>query len=240
MKKQIIIIGGGIVGACIAYELSTIAPFQITVLETRSSLGLGCSMAALGICMGIISHKTKGRNWKLREKSLHRYDTLIAELNAEANQTLEDKDLDFSPIPFNDRGIIQLCGLEDDLTGWHRLIQKRSSQGYSLDCWSKDQISQVFPTLNLTHIQAAIYSPQDRQVDPYLLIEALKRSAQKRGVCFRFNTTVKQVVSENINGQSRVTGVVIERNSFTEEPSLETIAVDGVIVASGLGTNGIA
>jgi glycine/D-amino acid oxidase-like deaminating enzyme len=239
MKKQIIIIGGGIVGACIAYELSTIAPFQVTVLETRSSPGLGCSMAALGICMGIISHKTKGRNWKLREKSLHRYDTLIAELNAEANQTLEDKDLDFSPIPFNDRGIIQLCGLEDDLTGWHRLIQKRSSQGYPLDCWSKDQISQVFPTLNLTNIQAAIYSPQDRQVDPYLLIEALKRSAQKRGVCFRFNTTVKQVVSENINGQSRVTGVVIERNSFTEEPTLETIAVDGVIVASGLGTNGI-
>ena len=214
MKKEIIIIGGGIVGACIAYELSTIASFQITVLEARSSLGLGCSVAALGICMGIISHKTKGRNWKLREQSLGRYDTLIAELNADLNLNLEDNNVDFAPIPFNDRGIVQLCGIDEDLTGWHRLIQKRSSQGYPLDCWSKAQISQVFPTLNLTHIQAAIYSPQDRQVDPLLLVEALKRS-----------------------------GVVIERHSSTEEfilePILETIAADGVIVSSGLGTNGI-
>ena len=247
MKKEIIIIGGGIVGACIAYELSTIASFQITVLEARSSLGLGCSVAALGICMGIISHKTKGRNWKLREQSLGRYDTLIAELNADLNLNLEDNNVDFAPIPFNDRGIVQLCGIDEDLTGWHRLIQKRSSQGYPLDCWSKAQISQVFPTLNLTHIQAAIYSPQDRQVDPLLLVEALKRSAQKRGVCFRFNTTVKQVLREKKEAgseeKSTVTGVVIERHSSTEEfilePILETIAADGVIVSSGLGTNGI-
>jgi len=247
MKKEIIIIGGGIVGACIAYELSTIASFHITVLEARSSMGIGCSRAALGICMGVISHKTKGKNWKLREQSLGRYDTLIAELNADLNLNLEDNNVDFAPIPFNDRGVVQLCGIEEDLTGWHRLIQKRSSQGYRLDYWSKSEISQVFPTLNLNPIQAAIYSPQDRQVDPLLLVEALKRSAQKRGVCFRFNTTVKQVLREKKEAgsaeKSTVTGVVIERHSSTEEPILEpileTIAADGVIVSSGLGTNGI-
>jgi glycine/D-amino acid oxidase-like deaminating enzyme len=76
---KITVIGCGVVGACIAYELSTLKNVEITVIEGRSQPGMGCSSAALGVCMGVISHKIQGRSWQLRAESLRRYDTLLEE-----------------------------------------------------------------------------------------------------------------------------------------------------------------
>ena len=38
--------------------------------------------------MGIISHKTKGRAWKLRKESLKRYETLLPELESLTGLTI--------------------------------------------------------------------------------------------------------------------------------------------------------
>ena len=72
---QVVIIGCGVVGAAIAYELSQNSQYSITVLE-KNVPAHGATGAALGIAMGVISHKVKGRNWRLREASLKRYASL--------------------------------------------------------------------------------------------------------------------------------------------------------------------
>ncbi|NJL45328.1 MAG: hypothetical protein HC922_05420, partial [Leptolyngbyaceae cyanobacterium SM2_3_12] len=46
----------------------------------------GSTGAALGVAMAVISHKVKGRNWRLRQQSLQRYQTLIPELEASTGQ----------------------------------------------------------------------------------------------------------------------------------------------------------
>ena len=69
--SKIVIIGCGIVGAAIAYELSLITGLDITVID-KNTPASGATGAALGEVMGVISQKQKGRAWRLRRTSLQR------------------------------------------------------------------------------------------------------------------------------------------------------------------------
>ena len=73
------IVGCGVIGATIAYELSQSPDRAITVLD-RNLPASGSTGAALGVAMAVMSQKAKGRNWRLREHSLGRYATLLTEL----------------------------------------------------------------------------------------------------------------------------------------------------------------
>jgi len=76
---NVVIIGCGVVGAAIAYQLSQIKGLNITVFE-KNQPAQGSTAAALGVLMGVIRHKTKGKEWKIRKESIKRYQTIIKEL----------------------------------------------------------------------------------------------------------------------------------------------------------------
>jgi len=63
---RIIIVGSGIIGKSNAFELSKYG-FDITLVDPNEMLN--SSNAALGILMGKIYQKRKGRSWMLRQKS---------------------------------------------------------------------------------------------------------------------------------------------------------------------------
>ena len=67
-KIRIIIIGSGIIGKFIALELSNYYGFDITLIDKDEKNN--SSNAALGILMGKIYQKRKGRSWELRQRSL--------------------------------------------------------------------------------------------------------------------------------------------------------------------------
>lgn len=167
---QVAIIGCGVVGAAIAYELSQVPGLQIAVLD-RQFPAQAATKAALGVLMGVISHKTKGRAWQLRQASMQRYETLISELEALTGQR----------IPFNRQGILMLCG-EEERGSWEKLVAKRASQGLTLEIWDEAKVKSYCPQINCESINFAIYSPQDRQVDPVSLTLALVEGAKRNGV----------------------------------------------------------
>lgn len=101
--NQVVIIGCGLVGAAIAYELSAIADLKITVLD-RQLPAQGSTGAALGVLMGAISQKKKGRAWALREHSLRTYETWVPELEQMTGQS----------IPFNRDGLVCLTFDDED------------------------------------------------------------------------------------------------------------------------------
>ncbi|MEG3895356.1 MULTISPECIES: FAD-dependent oxidoreductase [unclassified Microcoleus] len=199
---RVAIIGCGIIGASIAFELSQFPELKVTVFDKQPP-AQGSTGAALGVLMGVISHKTKGRNWQLRETSLQRYETLIPELEAVTGRK----------IPFNKQGILMLCSEGEDLSKWEKLIATRRSQGWQLELWDVERVRDRCPHLYLNDkIIAAIYSPQDRQVDPTALTLALVDAAERNGAIFKF-------------------GVAVEAAAIAA--SLE---FDRLIVAAGLGS----
>jgi glycine oxidase len=215
---HVAVIGCGIVGAAIAYELSQVSGLTITVLD-RYPPAQGSTGAALGVLMGAISKKVKGRAWQLRQTSMQRYETLIPELEEITGQQ----------IPFNRRGIIKLCFAEDDLASWQKLVQTRQSQGWRLEIWDTAQVQSYCPHLHNTQIVGAIYSPQDRQVEPCALTNALVAAADRNGVTFKFGVTVEGVrVTTSDDSADRVCTQI-----HTDSATLE---VDWLVVAAGLGS----
>ncbi len=210
-KPHIAVIGCGVVGAAIAYELSRLSSVQITVFDAQHPAQASTG-AALGVLMGAISHKTKGRAWRMRETSLKRYETLIPELTDQTQQ----------PILYNRQGIVMLLSEGTDLANWDALITKRQTQGWVLECWSRDVLSDRCPHVEDDTLVAAIYSPGDRQLDPTALTLALVEAAQQRGVAFQFETPVTQVDFTTDAAQTLHT------------PN-DRLTVDGVVLAAGLG-----
>jgi glycine oxidase len=214
MPITINIIGCGIIGATIAYELSCLDKFKIAVYDAQQPAQASTG-AALGVLMGIISQKVKGRAWHLREISIRRYYDLIPEL--ERTTGLK--------IPHNRQGIVKLLPPTADLTRWQQLVTTRTQQQWQLELWDKEQISAQLPQVNLQCVGAAVYSPQDLQVDPVALTNALVAAAKLNGVKFHFD---RQIDSISANSQLSCELLTTDRQTLTS---------DWVIVTAGLGAS---
>jgi glycine/D-amino acid oxidase-like deaminating enzyme len=175
--------------------------------------------------MGIISHKIKGKAWQMRQASIQRYETLIPELEA----------LTGHQIPFNRQGILMLCLANEDLAAWEKLVEIRASQGWQLEIWDAAKVKSKCPQLNCDRLHAAVYSPQDRQIDPVSLTLALVNAAKRNGVTFHFDVTAEAYDLSTISdGQQWVRQ--IKTKSVGDERSLLLQDVDWLVVSAGLGS----
>ncbi|BAW95619.1 FAD dependent oxidoreductase, putative [[Synechococcus] sp. NIES-970] len=211
MTERVVILGAGVVGAAIAYELSRLKKFEITILDTGSPAE-GSTGAALGVLMGIISRKTKGRAWTLRRRSMERFPQLLAELAA-AGQ----------PVPHNPHGILKLIREPEELEKGDRLREIRQASGWELAVWDQGTIQQQCPQVQAENIAGGIFSPQDFQVQPVPLTKALLAVAQQNGV--RCQSGIAQPMLQ-CQGQ-RCQQVVTEQAAYP---------CDWLIVSAGLGS----
>jgi glycine/D-amino acid oxidase-like deaminating enzyme len=210
---HLVIIGAGIIGATIAYELSKQSNLKITLIDENLPAS-GATQAALGVMMGVISHKTKGKLWKLRQISLERYETLIPEL----------EQITGINIPYNTQGIVSLILRQEEIINWEKLAQTRSKQGFQLEIWSREELKKHCPYIVNEEIVGAVYSPRDRQVNPTILTQTLVEAATQNGIITKFATKVLE-----LNYQDNI--------CYQIKTYPEIIPVDWVIICAGLGTN---
>ncbi|HEY9643169.1 MAG TPA: FAD-dependent oxidoreductase [Coleofasciculaceae cyanobacterium] len=219
--KQVAIIGCGVVGATIAYELSQLPGLKIQVFD-RQPPAQAASGAALGVLMGIISQKTKGRAWAMRQASLQRYATLIPELEAATGLH----------IPYNRQGIVRLCFAGEELANWQALQETRHAQGWQLEIWDGDQLQAHCPQVINSRVTGAIYSPQDAQVDPTALTLALVAAAQNQGVTFYFDA---EVSGFQVSSDAECPQICQAVHTLHH-----AVAVDWVVIAAGLGSTALS
>jgi glycine oxidase len=221
------IIGCGVVGAAIAYQLSTVPGLEVQLYDGRSPHQLEATGAALGVLMAAITTRLKGRHLKLRLESLALYEQWLPSLMA---QTQID-------IPYNRHGILQLVFDAAELERWHKVQVARETQGFRLERWTSQQLAEQFPELATAYscttgqqLVGAIYSPQDRQINPTILTQALIQGASQNGAQIHFESPVAQFkIQANSDGQ-RVTHLCTEK---------ETVGVDWLVVAAGLGATAL-
>ncbi len=218
------IIGGGVVGAAIAHRLSTRPNLEVQVFEQNPPQQLEATGAALGVLSAVISSKLKGKHLTLRLESLRLYENLIPAL-------IEDTGLS---IPYNRHGILQLFFNAEDFARWTKTQSVRQQQGFILEHWSREELVEHYPELAEARSHetgaiavGAVYSPQDRQIDPVALTQALIQGAAQNGAKFHFNAEISSFRSEAGTENQRVTHLC---------KGQDAIAVDWVIVSAGLGS----
>ncbi|XHX80513.1 MAG: NAD(P)/FAD-dependent oxidoreductase [Stenomitos frigidus ULC029] len=219
---NVVIVGCGVVGAAIAYELSHVEGLAVTVLD-RQQPAQAATGAALGVLMAVISQKTKGNNLRMRLTGIERYNAWIPTLEAITGQT----------ILFNQHGLLRLCFEGEPLERWHELVEIRRSQGWRLEILDRAQLAANYPQLNLERITAAVYSPDDRQVDPTALTQALVAAAIQKGVTFQFDTHVEGVERSDRAHLPSENALQQCQQVHTTSGSLPA---DWLVIAAGLGS----
>ncbi|KGF73581.1 FAD-dependent oxidoreductase [Neosynechococcus sphagnicola sy1] len=221
---NIVVVGCGVIGAAIAYELSRVPGLAVTVVDRHPPVQ-GATAAALGVLMAVISQKLKGAALRRRLLSLQRYETLIPELEADTGLR----------IPYNRQGILKRCESDRERVQWQHLIAARAAQGWQLELLEPEQVHAQYSQLDRSHWTAALYSPQDRQVDPVALTQALVASAQKRGVRFEFGVRVLGVEATPTKAATLKVEVG-EAGCNTPTP----LAADWLVLSAGLGSTQLA
>lgn len=169
--------------------------------------------------MGVISQKTAGRAWKLRQTSLERYETLIPELESLTGFSLPD----------NRQGIVLLHFVGENREKWQKLAEIRRNQGWNLELWDVAQLQECCPQIASDRLIGAVYSPRDRQIEPTILTQALVAGAVKNGVDCQFGVKIQNIETKPLNGENC-------RYCYQIQAGDTTVTVDWLIIAAGLGT----
>ncbi len=166
-RARVTVVGGGAIGAAIAYELCRRGAWDVRLYEAATP-GRGATGASLGVLMAVASKKPQGDLVTLRQASLRRYETLIPELEALTGAT----------IPYQRAGILCLYDDRKAAGQWQALIPLRQAQGFAPQWLDADALQARFPAVRAC---GGLLSPDDRAIDPQRLVDGLIRASELLG-----------------------------------------------------------
>ncbi|MDE0427271.1 glycine oxidase ThiO [Candidatus Poribacteria bacterium] len=198
-NKKIIIIGGGVIGLSIGWQLAK-AGAAVTIYE-RAQAGRAASWAAAGMLAPLAeAHSEEPELLKLGSQSLACYAQWVDELEADAKM----------PIGYRVEGTL-IVGLESDDTHQLRHLYT-SQQELGLDVeWLNGRAAREIESALSPRVTAAIRCATDHQVDNRLMVQALQRAYQTHDGVLYENSTIERIVIEN----GAATGVQTQ-NGFHE------------------------
>lgn len=198
-EKRNVIIGGGVIGLGIGWQLAK-AGASVTLYE-RERAGRAASWAAAGMLAPLAeAHTEEPALLKLGRHSLACYPRWVEELEADAQMD----------IGYRAEGTL-IVGLEPDDT--HQLRHLYTSQqqlGLDVEWITGREAREIEPALS-PRVTAAIRCTADHQVDNRRMVTALQRAYQACGGVLHENSCVEQIEVKN----GAATGVWVR----TGEPS---------------------
>ena len=184
-NKKIIIIGGGVIGLGIGWQLAK-AGAAVTIHE-RGQAGRGASWAAGGMLGPIAeAHIDELDLLKLSNQSLARYPEWVNELETETEM----------PIGYRAEGTL-IIGIEpDDTYQLQHAYTLYQDLGLNVE-WLSGQEARGIEGALSPYVTAAIRCETDHQVDNRLMVQALQCAYQSRGGVLHQNSKVERIVIEN-------------------------------------------
>lgn len=205
-KTDVAIIGGGIIGCAIAYELAK-RQVDVILIEKASRVGTEASWAGAGI---LTSHASTHEPYpELCRASLAMYPSLATELKSETDIDIE----------FIRSGTLSVFFDEAEAAGLIGLAERRVNRGFSAEVLTPEQAWELEPAVSKS-IAGAVLFPEDGHVRNPKMVAALTKGAANFGAKFLLGNPVTEFVRE----KGRVVGAVVNR---------ETIHADSFVIAAG-------
>lgn len=173
---DVVIIGAGVTGCCIARELSK-TQRRIIVLEAENDICEGTSKANSAIIHAGHDAITG---------------TLKAKLNVRGNEMLDElsQKLEF---PFKRNGSLVLCFEKENIYKLEELYNRGIANGVKgVEILSKERALQLESRLS-ENIEAALYAPSGGIVCPFGMTIAMAENAAENGVIFERNKKVSAI-----------------------------------------------
>ncbi|MFB4264134.1 FAD-dependent oxidoreductase [Nonomuraea sp. GTA35] len=188
-SARIVIIGGGVGGASVAYHLTQLGERDVVLLE-RDELTSGSTFHSAGLVGQLRADPTLTR---MNQYSVELYRTLDA--------------------GWTECGGIKLASTPERMAEIRRQIGWARTFGLPLEEISVAEAVELFPLMDPEGVVGAAYLPTDGQIDPSQLCYALATRAREGGVTVRTRTRVLGITVE----RGRVTGVRTDQGDIACE-----------------------
>lgn len=193
-RYDVIIIGGGIVGASIAYHLATETERRVCLLERRQL--------------------TSGTTWHAAG--------LVAELRASANltrlarysgQLYETLEQAGHGLGFRRVGALTLAKNQDRAFELQKQAAMARQNEIGCDWLTATEIAQRFPHIRTEDLVGGVYMPNDGQTNPVDTTLALARLAKEAGADIREDAEVTELLTR----RGAITGVVCNEETLSAQ-----------------------
>jgi sarcosine oxidase subunit beta len=161
---EIVIVGGGVMGASTAYHLVARGQRGVLLLEKENYFGLG----ATGRCAGGVRYQFSTEvNVRLSLASLPMLERFAEEIG--------------QAIDYRQCGYLMFSGKEADLTAFRQNVELQNRLGVATEWLSGDDIRARLPEMRLEDVQGGTWHARDGLVDPHGVVMGYIAAASHLG-----------------------------------------------------------
>ena len=175
---EVVVVGGGIMGASIAFHLAEAGVTDVVVLE-RDTLGSGSSAKPLG---GVRATFSDPNNVELGLRSLPAYETFADRFGID--------------IGLRQVGYLFLCRTEAELAAVEASVRLQNRLGGSSRMLTPAEAGEINPMLDPGALLGASLSPRDGYAEPARVVEGYARAAGRLGVRCCEHTEVLELATD--------------------------------------------
>ncbi len=162
-SARVVIIGGGVVGVSTLYHLAKKGWTDCVLLE-KNELTAGSTWHAAGNCP---SFSTSWAVMNMQRYSLGLYKGLAEEVDY--------------PMNYHVTGSIRLAHSKERMQEFSRAMGMANYQGLNLKLMTPDEAQEMYPFLETHDLEGTLYDPDDGDIDPAQLTQALAKGARQMG-----------------------------------------------------------
>jgi dimethylglycine dehydrogenase len=162
-SARVVIIGGGVVGTSTLYHLAKEGWADCVLLE-KNELTAGSTWHAAGNCP---SFSTSWAVMNMQRYSLGLYAGLAEEVDY--------------PMNYHVTGSIRLAHSHNRMMEFERARGMGRYQGLDLEMMSLSDIKEAYPFIETHDLEGALWDPDDGDIDPAQLTQALAKGARQMG-----------------------------------------------------------
>ena len=188
-QAQIVIAGGGIVGAQIAYHLAKMGRTDVILVE-KGDIASGESSHAAGLVTQFATSQTM---LKFRMYSIELYSELGL---------------------FDHVGSLRVASSREQLKDMERSVSRAKALGLDCEVIGPDEAVKHMPQITDKELYGGIYLPRDGQLDPYTTTTSMVKFAKDLGVTVYTDTRVTGI---KLSDKGEVTEVVTDKGSIKTE-----------------------
>jgi sarcosine oxidase, subunit beta len=185
-SAEVVIVGGGCMGASVAYHLATRGVTDVVVIEREAQLGMGSTGRNAGGFRHQFSHPA---NIALSKESI----ALFADFEARVGY----------PVDFWPDGYLFLLSSSDGIEAFRANVRLQREHGIDVEWMTADDAASLCPGLDASGVLGATYCADDGIADPNGVTMGFARAAQAQGVEIHRS---EEVTGIDVEG-GRVTGV---------------------------------
>jgi glycine oxidase len=180
-KARVLVVGGGIVGASIAWRLAQ-RGYAVSILEKRT-LGAEASGASAGMLApgGEVDQDTQLATLAVESRRL--WPQFVRELSEVSGLTID----------YQENGAIDLAYSNEE---WSQLQKKAKAQqdfGIETRALSAQKVAELWPFVRTDSLAGGVFYPQDGVVSPNQVMAALKVACERSGVHIHEQTSVEGI-----------------------------------------------